>query len=271
MQTGEAKSDPAYPVFEDSLPAPVVEEGRYTVRFARSRDELDAIQKLRFEVFNLELGEGLDESFDTERDRDRFDPVCHHLLVIDNRNSLVVGTYRMQTVEMANRHEGFYTADEFELGGLPDEVLGHAIEVGRACVARAYRNRQVLFLLWRGLAAYMEQNARRYLFGCCSLTSQDPEEGLRTMRYLRREGHVHPTHRVKPRAGWECYDEAADAAPPSADEPSVDLPKLFRLYLRYGAKVCGPPALDRFFKTIDYLVLLDVEQLDAQARELFYR
>ena len=50
----------------------------------------------------------------------------------------------------------------------------------------------------------------------------------------------------------------------------VDLPKLFSLYLRFGARVCGPPAIDRHFKTIDYLVLLDIERLDDSARAMFF-
>jgi putative hemolysin len=39
--------------------------------------------------------------------------------------------------------------------------------------------------------------------------------------------------------------------------------------LSVGAKVCGPPALDRQFKTIDFLTLLDLEALPAPARERF--
>jgi len=50
-----------------------------------------------------------------------------------------------------------------------------------------------------------------------------------------------------------------------------DLPQLFRIYLRYGAKVCGPPAIDRFFKTIDYLVVLDVDELDPDTHATFFK
>ena len=56
-----------------------------------------------------------------------------------------------------------------------------------------------------------------------------------------------------------------------ASEEKVELPQLFRIYLRYGAKVCGPPAIDRFFKTIDYLVVLDTAVLDSETREMFFK
>ena len=175
--------------------------GKYTVRYARSAEELRAIQRLRFEVFNLELGEGLEESFRTGHDEDRFDPVCHHLMVIHNESGEVVGTYRVQTSAMAEAPGGFYSVDEFALDSFPHGVIENAVEVGRACVAREHRNRHVLFLLWRGLAAYIERNRKRYLFGCCSLTSQDPVEGRRVMEHLVREGHVDESFTVLPQPG----------------------------------------------------------------------
>lgn len=41
----------------------------------------------------------------------------------------------------------------------------------------------------------------------------------------------------------------------------VKIPKLLRAYLTLGAKICGPPALDKNFKTIDFLTLLDLETM----------
>ncbi|HWN99584.1 MAG TPA: GNAT family N-acetyltransferase, partial [Blastocatellia bacterium] len=86
----------AHPVFADSRPQKEISEGRYVARFARTTEELFAALKLRFEVFNLELGEGLQASFLTGRDMDEFDEQCHHLIVVDTENQdRVVGTYRM--------------------------------------------------------------------------------------------------------------------------------------------------------------------------------
>ena len=268
MENQELSAEPVYPVFPQGLPDPLPDAGKYRVRFVTTLAELDAVQKLRFEVFNLELGEGLEESYQTGRDQDRFDPFCHHLIVENRKTDELVGTYRIQTGEMAARFGGFYSAEEFDLRGLPPHVMEHAVEVGRASVARDDRNRFVLFLLWKGLAAYMSRNRKRYLFGCCSLTGQDPAEGHRVMRFLEREGHVHPHYRTPPHPDWRCV--APTDGDPHPDEPSIKLPPLFNIYMRYGAKVCSAPALDRFFKTIDYLVLMDVEALDDESRALFF-
>lgn len=248
-----------------NLPPVEIAEGHYLVRFARTREEIDAALKLRFEVFNLELGEGLATSYAMGRDVDEFDTVCHHLIVLDTQENQVVGTYRCQTGEMAAAR-GFYSAGEFDLTHLPSNVLLDAVELGRACVARSHRNAQVLYLLWKGLAAYVTANRKRYLFGCCSLTSQDENEGKRVFETLKSAGHLHPTLGVLPRAGFEC--NADDLAAEEAAE--VHIPKLFRTYLRFGARVCGPPAIDRLFKTIDFLVLFDIEEIGEHWRRAFF-
>ncbi len=239
-------------------------KGRYRARLAEGAGDLDAVLRLRFEVFNLELGEGLASSFATGRDQDRFDRVCHHLLVEDEGSGAVVGTYRLQTSEMAARGAGFYSDAEFDLAGLPREVLRASVEVGRACIHREHRNTASLFLLWRGLAAYMTATGKRYLFGCSSLPGQDPAAGRRAYRKLEGAGSVHPTYRLSPRQGYACSIEGAAA------EGDVRIPVLFRTYLRHGAKVCGPPALDREFGTIDFLTLLDLHDLPEESKRLYF-
>ncbi|HVS64446.1 MAG TPA: GNAT family N-acyltransferase [Thermoanaerobaculia bacterium] len=266
-----APSLAGYPSHRAHLPTKTADAGRYRVRFAQDDQDLDRILRLRFEVFNLELGEGLDASFATRRDRDRFDGCCHHLLVEDRHTGEMVGTYRVQTTEMARRGEGLYAAGEFDLGALPEGILDDAIEAGRACIRRDHRNRQVLFLLWRGLAIYVQATGKRYFFGCSSLTSQNPEEGARLYSQLEADGLVRQDFTVPPLPDLRCEPRAAGGTgdPPEA-APPVELPALFRTYLRYGAKVCSPPAIDRDFKTIDFLVLLDTLELSERSRRLFF-
>ena len=238
-------------------------QGRYRVRFAKTEADLEDVQRLRFEVFNLELGEGLDESYETGLDVDRFDLQCQHLMVIEEATGRTVGTYRLQVSESAEKGQGFYTASEFDLSKMPEEIRSNSIELGRACVHVDHRETKVLFLLWRGLAAYVLWNGKRYFFGCSSLTSQDPDEGLRTYVYLRDREQVRDDFEVPPLDAYRCEGEV----PPQAGE--VKIPTLFGIYLRYGAKACGPPAIDRQFKTIDFLTLLDVHQVDPKTFQNF--
>jgi putative hemolysin len=265
MDTQLTAATSTYPVFPECLPERTLREGRYEVRFARSDEELDAVLRLRFEVFNLELGEGLEESFATGRDRDEFDPLCHHLMVVEWETGTVVGTYRLQTSEMAARHLGFYSATEFDFSTLPPAVVGQAVEIGRACIGSAHRNTQVLFLLWKGLALYVAANRRRYLFGCCSLTSQDAAEGQAALAQLAAAGHLHPEVRLAALPDFACPELAA-----GTPLPVVKLPMLFRIYLRHGGKVCGAPAIDPRFKTIDFLMLFDVNQMNPRMFQTYF-
>lgn len=249
---------PAPEASRDPLPGqPLIPDlaethGRYRVRFARTAADLERVQRLRFQVFNLELGEGLAESYATGRDEDLFDEQCQHLLVEETRTGEAVGTYRMQVADSALSGIGFYSAGEFDVRALPERVLLESVELGRACVVKEHRSKKVLFLLWRGLAEYVMHNRKRSLFGCSSLTSQDPAEGWRCYLQLEADGRVHPTLRAEPLPAVACL------RPSDLRGPRVEIPTLFHIYLRHGASVLGPPAIDREFGTIDFLTFLEV-------------
>jgi putative hemolysin len=255
-----------YPPSVDALPEDTLTARRYRARFARSLSDLDAALALRFNVFNVELGEGLASSFETGRDLDEYDPGCHHLLVSRaDAPATIVGTYRMQTSAVAARHLGFYSASEFDLSQLPSSILDDAVEVGRACVAAEHRNTQVLFLLWRGLARYVAFNQKRYLFGCCSVSTQDEATGWRVMRQLDRDGHVDHRFDIAPLPPYALAPPAS-----ASDVVEATLPPLMLLYLRYGARVLGTPAIDRRFGTVDFFVLFDVAQLTEERFRAFF-
>jgi putative hemolysin len=256
-----------YPFQTEDAPTEEITEGRYVVRFARTPEEIDAALRLRFSVFNLELNEGLDSSFLTERDEDEFDSTCHHLIVVEKETNAVVGTYRLRTLEMAKTANGFYSSGEFRIEDLPSEVLANSLEIGRSCIAREHRNTRVLFLLWKGLALYATKMRKRYLFGCCSLFTLDCSEGKRAADKLREMNALHPEIRVDARETCQCRPE--DFLTPNVTE-STDLPKLFSTYLRIGAKVCGEPAIDRQFKTIDFFVLFDIETIEERYYQMFF-
>ena len=234
---------------------------QYATRLARNAEEVRAAQVLRFEVFNLELNEGLASSHATGLDADPFDAVCDHLLVEHVPTGHIVGTYRLQTGSNAEANLGYYCAQEFQFGVF-EPLRGKIVELGRACVHRQHRNLVVLGLLWKGIADYAKERGGRYLMGCSSLTSQDPADGASAYADLCRKHLVMPQWRTTPVPAYECSLRDVAAEP-------VTIPKLLRAYLTLGAKICGPPALDRNFKTIDFLTLLDLEAMPALARQRF--
>lgn len=245
----------------DSVRLAVVSPGHYATRLAREACEVRAAQALRFAVFNLELGEGLQSSLATGLDVDPFDAVCDHLLVEHRPTGQIVGTYRLQTGPAAAAQLGYYSGQEFDCAAF-EPHRAEMLELGRACVHREHRNLVVLGMLWKGIADYASRHGARYLFGCSSITSQDPSVGASAYAELCRR-HLAPSPwRTCPQPAYECPLESLAEDPPK-------MPKLLRAYLTLGARICGPPALDRQFKTIDFLTLLDLEALPFDARRRF--
>lgn len=231
------------------------------VRLAESAADVRAAQALRFNVFNLELNEGLEQSFHTLLDADPFDEICDHLLVEDIASGEVVGTYRLQSGVRAGTGWGYYSATEFDLAPL-EPIRKEIVELGRACVAKSHRNLAVLSLLWRGIAQYARAHGARYLVGCSSIHTQDAAVGAALYSDLIRRHLVPEPYVIRPLPQLACPLGRLAAEPPP-------VPKLFATYLTLGAKICGAPALDREFKTVDFLTFLDLETVPRRVAQRY--
>jgi putative hemolysin len=239
-----------YPAHAPSTTPHAQSAPTYSARLAASRADLRAAQALRFEVFNLELDEGLVHSYDTGLDDDPFDEICDHLIVEDAGDGSVVGTYRLQTGQRARDGLGYYSEREFDLS--PFEALrSEILELGRACIHARHRNFAVLNLLWKGIGTYARDQGARYLIGCSSFTTQDAAVGAAA--YLQLLPHLAPrAWQTQPRPEFACPLDAVTA-------PAPRIPRLLSAYLALGSAICGPPALDREFKTVDFLTWIDVQ------------
>ncbi len=240
---------------------PPLEEGKYTVKLANDANEFREALRLRYRVFNLELREGLATSHSTGHDFDEFDPVVDHVIVKCTADDAVIGTYRLQTGLSAAKNIGYYSEREFDFTPY-DPLRAEVLELGRACIERAHRKTPVLTLLWKAIAQYALTRGCRYLIGCSSLTSQDPIVGSKV--YTQMQDFLAPTEMQtvpRPAYAFELRDgETSEEA---------KIPKLLRAYLATGAQICGPPAMDREFRTIDFLTLLDLGRVPKGARVRF--
>lgn len=234
----------------------------YGLRLANGRKDREAAFRLRFLVFNLELNEGLDRAYEAGLDSDEFDETCDHLVVEHLPSGRIVGTYRLQTGLVAQSSLGYYSEREFDFSPY-ESIRSSLVEIGRAAIHRDHRSFEVLTLLWRGIAQYAMGRNARYLIGCSSLTSQSFQEGSDTYLHLH-EFLVDAPLRTVPQSRF-----AFQITAPTPNRHDVRPPKLLRAYLSIGAKLCGPPAIDREFKTIDFLTLLDLDSMSNCARSRF--
>jgi putative hemolysin len=237
--------------------------GNLGVRIACTPAEIDAALALRYRVFYQEMGARPDAAAAaTHRDRDTFDAVADHLLVVDHSIGPgpegVVGTYRLIRAEAAAKIGRFYSADEYDITPVM-KFPGQVMELGRSCVHAGYRNRAVMQLLWRGIAAYVFLHRIDLMFGCASLPGIEPDDIAAELTYLYYN-HLAPPA-LRPRALPHRYIEMRRLDPEEIDRKRVlaRLPPLIKGYLRLGGFVGDGAVIDAQFNTTDVAVVVKTD------------
>lgn len=228
---------------------------RFSVGLARTGTEVVEAQRLRYKVFAEEMGARL-ASADEEIDRDIFDNYCEHLLVRNNENNKVVGTYRILPPEQARVIGSYYSESEFDLTRL-QHLRERMVEVGRSCVHQDHCDGATIAQLWGGLANYMLTHKHEYLIGCASIGMGDGGHYAASVYQKIHKLHAAPPeYRVFPRCPLplESLNRTLD----------VSIPPLIKGYLRLGAYVCGEPTWDPDFNTADIFILLPLSRLNAK-------
>ena len=254
------------------------------MHWADSEDEVRLAQRLRYRVFTEEIGAVLAPPAGTPPgiDADRFDPFCDHLLVRarsapEDTQGIVVGTYRVLPPTAARRAGGLYADTEFDLAPLRS-LRAHAVELGRSCVHPAWRSGGVILALWSALAQYMQLHDLDTMIGCASVGIADGGTAARLIWQRLREAHLAPPCwqvkpliplRLDPIEGSD--NDGAGAAAWGLLLPTALLPTppLIKGYLRCGARLLGPPALDVAFNTADLPMMMRIADLAPRYRKHF--
>ena len=237
--------------------------GPLGVRLAETPGEIDAVQALRYRVFYEEMGARPDPlAAAIRRDRDAFDGVADHLLVLDHDlgagAKAVVGTYRLIRPAAAARLGRFYSADEYDISTML-AFPGEALELGRSCVDAAYRGRAAMQLMWRGIASYVFMHGIDLMFGCASLPGTNPDELAVELSYLYYH-HLAPPA-LRPRALDGRYVDMRRRPPSDIDPRRTlgSLPPLIKGYLRLGAFVGDGAVIDDQFNTVDVAIVVKTD------------
>ena len=240
-----------------------IRSGNLGVRIASDSAEVDAVQALRYRVFYQEMGARPDAAtIAAQRDRDIYDTVADHLLVVDHGlgegPDSVVGTYRLIRREAAERIGHFYSSGEYDISAI-EAIPGRILELGRSCVDNDYRNRSVMQVLWRGIAAYVFQHDIELMFGCASLPGIDPDASALELSYLYYN-HLAPAA-IRPRALSHRYIDMRrlDRDEIDARAALARLPPLIKGYLRLGGFIGDGAVIDPQFNTIDVAVVVQTD------------
>jgi putative hemolysin len=260
------------------FPATLGRLGALEVRLAQEKRDIRRAQKLRYRVF-YKNGTAIADAATllARRDKDAFDRICDHLLVIDHAakpsmsgKQPVIGTYRLLRQDVAENHGGFYTGDEFDIDGLigrhPDLRF---LELGRSCVLPRSRNKRTVELLWHGIWSYVRQHRLDVMIGCASFEGTDPERLALPLSFLH--------HYAQAPEGWraaahssrriEMNRMAREAIDPKA--ALRELPPLIKGYPWLGAYIGDGAVIDHRFGTTDVLIVMPVSAINARYIEHF--
>ncbi|MBX3009250.1 MAG: lysophospholipid acyltransferase family protein [Melioribacteraceae bacterium] len=148
-----------------------------------SPNALTEIARLR-EITFRKVGEGTGNRYDL----DYFDNHYKHLIVWDEKELEIVGSYRIgvgRDILEKMGNAGFYTSTLFNYSQeFSEQYLTHSIELGRSFVQKKYWNSNALNYLWQGIGAYIENYEQvKYLFGGVSISNNYPEQTKRMIIY----------------------------------------------------------------------------------------
>jgi L-ornithine Nalpha-acyltransferase len=237
--------------------------GDFEVRVAKTAEEIDAAQALRYRIFYEEMAaRPTPEMARLQRDFDPYDEVCDHLLVLDRRRGEgpegIVGTYRLIRRAAAARMGRFYSSAEYDVQKMID-YPGEVLELGRSCIAKDARNTATMQMLWRGIALYAYHYNIQVMFGCASFPGTDPAQHAQAMSYLCHHHLAPPQIRV--RAVESRYVNMEMLPPGSYDarKAMARVPPLIKGYLRLGGFVGDGAVIDSQFNTTDVFVIVKTE------------
>lgn len=240
-----------------------IETSKYVLKTAKTMDELLAVFDLRHRIFLADTDAAIEsDGFDL----DQFDDSCDHIIIIDQETKRVVGTYRILCSEF---HDYFYSETEFNL----DKFLatpGTKIELGRACIESDHRNGNVIDLLWKGIAKYIDLTDAAYLFGCSSVKTVCAEDAKLLSDYLTENDKLSDDFKIRPIGKFEANIHKVKVSDVDPERSKSLLPPLLRSYFTAGAKVYGEPALDKEFECFDFLTILKIDEMSKGFRRRYF-
>lgn len=248
--------------------------GWLAVRLAQDEHDLRAAQRLRYRVFVQELG-GDGPMVDHEKalERDEFDAVVDHLMLVDTRRDReagdhVIGVYRLLRSDVAERFGRYYSESEYDL--TPLRASGRRlVELGRSCVDPEFRGGSGMFLLWNALADYVLNHGIEILFGVASFHGTDVAPLAQALSWLHHNHLAPPELRPVARAPHFQRMDLVPRENLNRQAAMAAMPALIKAYLRLGGTVGEGAWIDRDFNTTDVFLLMDTAAMSARHRRYY--
>jgi len=246
---------------------PAPQHAKLSVMLATSAQEIEQAMRLRYEVF-VEEEKNMRMRNEEGLEQDAYDAYCDHLIVKDLEEDRVIGTYRLLPGERARDGIGFYSETEFDLSAY-EPYARQTLELGRSCIAPAYRGGKAIQLLWEGIAGYIQERNYSYLIGCASVHMNDIDELNLIYSMLRQKEVITDRFGIQPLATHRIAGLQQLELDMNEKELFRKLPPLMKGYQWLGAEIGGEPAFDELFQTVDFFIILQKDRVTRRYKRHF--
>ena len=230
---------------------------RYHVRRARSEADLRATKVLRAKAF---AGIG------AANDSDKFDDVCHHILIEDTTTQKLVGCFRLMHLNSGQDIGQSYSTQFYGLDALKS-FSGRMMEIGRFCTDPDVRDPEILRVAWGALTHYVDENAVQMLFGCSSFEGQDTERYQDTFALLKAR-YLAPKQRMPEVKAHRVFRYSEKARQLDLARAQANMPPLLRSYLLMGGWVSDHAVIDEELNTLHVFTGLEISAIPEARKRL---
>lgn len=263
------------------------------VNLENGKNIIKEISRLR-EITYRKVGEGTGKS----DDKDSYDRICDHLVLWNQKNLDIVGSYRLGDVRKIIEYHGLnsiYNSSLFEFSEGIFETLNQTLELGRSFIQEKYWRSNSLDHLWKGIGAYLLNNSHiRYLFGAVSISNSFDEESKALIVSYYKKWFSHSPeiqNEIKPKCPY-CIDEQLTnhanetfignnykedfkILKDSLRKKGKSIPVLLRKYTElcvYGGASFLAFGIDKdFSNSIDCIILVDLNYVKDDFRNRYLR
>ncbi len=248
---------------------------------------MQEIARLRELTFRS-VEEGTGEAFDL----DKFDVYYSHIVLWDDNDLEIVGSYRLgEGAKIVREYgvEGFYTHTLFDLSGEFAKLLPQCVELGRSFVQPRYWGQNSLHYLWYGIGAYLREHPEvKFLFGPVSMSNAYPHlaKELIVSFYQRQFGVEHrltqariPFVQSKESRQFAELEFSADYSTSykllnsELRKMGVKVPALYKQYAELcddkGCRFIDFNVDPAFNNCVDSLILVEIDKISPKKRQRY--
>jgi putative hemolysin len=246
--------------------------------------ELGRLRELSFR----KVGEGLNK----KRDTDKYDIYYQHIILWDENDLEIVGSYRIGNADFIFKNigvKGFYSNTLFKYTEELNPYLKNSIELGRSFVQPKYWGTRALDYLWYGIGAYLKKNPNiKYMFGPVSISTTFPSIAKDLMIFYYSHYFNEEKQLVIPKLPYQYSNNINEIKEQfllndrkkdfkflksTLLSIGVSVPTLYKQYSDItqegGVKFLGFNVDKEFSDCIDGFILVDVEQIKDGPRKRY--